>query len=473
MKKLTKDKVRDIIEDFAREIEAAKRVGRVGPKPAKTVINFRNELQTGYERDICFVPIELLRYRKDNGRISSDVLHYEKNHGLLHEKDERSQEIIEGFLRKKDPEKTEELRRTILHEDQREPAIITCDGFLINGNRRKMVKKMLSEDSQYKGDPKFTTMKVVILPGKDDKESGGAPTLKEIEQIENRYQLQSDGKAEYSGFDRALSIKRKIECGISLTEQLRDDPVYAGIGRKEFEKAIKKFETEYLQPLECIDRYLELLGRSVLYRTVFAGASDRIGRWQAFLDYYKSVRRGLEDERQRVRLGVDENEVGKIEQAAFTIIRKRDLKGVAKVHQIMRDLQKWLCNKDSKKELLELANIDQYLPPEERVDENGKELDEQTIDKKWGAKHATEIIHRVKNAKYCYEHKEEREAPLALLQTALSKLNHDNMDTSAISVDEIDRAMELIRKIKERLQKLERELYHHQKQYKKLSTKCK
>lgn len=467
MKKLTKDKVREIIDDFAREIAKSK---TEGPKPAKTVINFRNELRTGFERQIYFVPIDLLRYRKDNGRISSDVLHYEKDHGLLHEKDERSQEIIEDFLRKKDPEKTEELRRTILHEDQREPAIITCDGFLINGNRRKMVKKMLSEDPRYKGDPKLTTMKVVILPGKDDKESGGPPTLKEIEQIENRYQLQSDGKAEYSGFDRALSIKRKIECGISLAEQLRDDPVYAGIGRREFEKAIKKFETEYLQPLECIERYLDLLGRSELYRTVFAGASDRIGRWQAFLDYYKSVRRMLEIERLRIRHGVDENEVGKIEQAAFTIIRKRDLKGVAKVHQIMRELPKWLSNKDSKKELLELANIDQDLPPEERVDENGKELDEQTIDKKWGAKHATEIIRCVKNAKYCHEHKEEREAPLALLQAALSKLNHDNMDTSAIRHGEIHKAMELIRTIKERLQQLERELYQHQKQYKKLST---
>ena len=36
--------------------------------------------------------------------------------------------------------------------------------------------------------------KAVILPGKDD--VGGPSTLLESEQIENRYQLQSDGKAE-------------------------------------------------------------------------------------------------------------------------------------------------------------------------------------------------------------------------------------------------------------------------------------
>ena len=48
---------------------------------------------------------------------------------------------------------------------------------------------------------------VVILPGGDDE--GGPPTIKEIEQIENRYQLQSDGKSEYTNFDRAISIQEK------------------------------------------------------------------------------------------------------------------------------------------------------------------------------------------------------------------------------------------------------------------------
>ena len=39
---------------------------------------FRNERRDGIERDIYLVPIDLLRYRKDNGRISSDILNYEK-----------------------------------------------------------------------------------------------------------------------------------------------------------------------------------------------------------------------------------------------------------------------------------------------------------------------------------------------------------------------------------------------------------
>jgi len=82
-------------------------------------------------------------------------------------------------------------------------------------------------------------MKVVILPGKDSTKEGGPPTLLEIEKIENRYQLQSDGKSEYYGFDRALSIKRKIQIGLSLEDQLRDDPRYAEATDAQLDKAVK------------------------------------------------------------------------------------------------------------------------------------------------------------------------------------------------------------------------------------------
>ena len=269
MSKLTKSKTREIIDDFAQEIAKRK---ELGPKPAKTVIDFRNERRSGFERDIFYVPIDYLRYRKDNGRISSDVINYEKSNGLLDEKSKRAQEIVQGFLEEKDKEKTKELIRAIEHDGQREPAIITCDGFLINGNRRKMVMEKLANVPKYRGDPKFTNMKVVILPGKDD--MGGPPKLLEIEQIENRYQLQSEAKADYYAFDRAISMRRKIEFGMSLEEQLRDDPIYAGLGEKKFREEVKNFEGEYLKPLECIDRYLSYLGREKLYSTVSTGLGD-------------------------------------------------------------------------------------------------------------------------------------------------------------------------------------------------------
>lgn len=185
MAKLTKPQSREIIDDFADQIKIAK---ISGPKPTKAVINFRNEQKNGVERDVYLVPAGLLRYRKDNGRISSDVLHYERHFGILDETTAEAQNKLREFLEAKDKPKTEELIQSIKHDGQRDPAIITCDGFLINGNRRKMAFEKLYKSSL---DECYLRMKVVILPGKTDE--GGVPSLLEIEQIENRYQLQSDG----------------------------------------------------------------------------------------------------------------------------------------------------------------------------------------------------------------------------------------------------------------------------------------
>ena len=50
-----------------------------------------------------------------------------------------------SFSEDKDPEKTDILMKSIEHVGQSDPAIITCDGFLINGNRRKMVLEETQE----------------------------------------------------------------------------------------------------------------------------------------------------------------------------------------------------------------------------------------------------------------------------------------------------------------------------------------
>ena len=461
---LTKAKARDIIEDFAQDIAKTK---RLGPKPAKCVINFRQESRMGIERDIYYVPIELLRYRKDNGRISSDVLNYEKSHGLLDEKSTEAQKIIENFLREKDKEKTDDLRNIIQHEGQRDPAIITCDGFLINGNRRKMVMEQLRK--KFPGDARFVDMKVVILPGEGDE--GGQPSLLEIEQIENRYQLQSEGKAEYYAFDRALSIRRKIEFGMTLKEQLRDDPRYAGFDEKKFKEAVKKHENEYLGPLNCIDRYLSYLKREGLYTTVSSGLGDPEGRWQAFHDYYNVVYQKLDNEKTRIKFGIHENEIGSIEDVAFKIIRMREFPGMPKVHAIIRDLPKWLTNEYSKKELLKLKEVDVELPKEDKLDSKGDEYSERDIDRIWAKKNATKIMKHVKEAKNSFEYIKEKETPIELLEVALKKLTHENLKPSDVGPLDYSKAMRIARAIQQRANELENEFYSLQKEFGKLTGK--
>ncbi len=456
MDAITKSKTREIIDDFANEINERK---DIGPKPTTDVIFFRSEHIDNRERPVYKVPIELLRYRKDNGRISSDVESYEKLVEPLQERSEKAQKIIREFLTNKDPEKTNELVNSIRHSTQQKPAIITCDGFLINGNRRKLAIERLHDETK---DDKYRWMKVVILPGKKD--PGGPPTLYEIEEVENRYQLQSEGKAEYYNFDRAISMRRKVNLGMSLDAQLRDDPNYAKLPVSEFKKVVRKHEEEFIEPLNCIDNYLMHFGREGIYSTVSEGISDREGRWQAFLDYYKYVEKKLVDENKRIQdLKIKESEVGIVRDVAFKIIRKRDLSseksGLPKVHKLMRDFSKYLSNPESKRALFELKNIDGKLTKEECV-RDGKEVDERQKDLIWGAKNATTIIRQVKKAKQVIDYINEREEPISLLEAALDKLQHENLQPENIRLEDISRALKLAQEIKEFAHGLESDFWH-------------
>ncbi len=469
MDKITKSKTREIIDDFVKAIETVK---IKSSPPKRAVINFRKEAKDRKPRTIYEVPIEFLLYRKDNGRISSDVLNYEKDNGLLSEEAGETQKIIRKFLEEKDKEKTDELRRLIEHDGQRDPAIITCDGFLINGNRRKMVLENLLE--QFPGDARFKTIKVVILPGKGDE--GGPPTLLEIEEIENRYQLQSEGKADYSAFDRALSMRHKAEIGMSLEAQLRDDPLYANRPPKEFKKAIEEFTDKFLHPLESIDRYLSNLGREEHYGTISKGLGDPEGRWQAFLDYYNFLYKKIDNPKKCMKLGIEESEVGKIEDVAFKIIRMRQVRGlpgITKVHDVMRNMHKWLRNKDSKKELLRLVDIPLKLPKGETTDDKGRPFSERIVDNIWAQTHSAIINGQLKKAINHSDYKKEQETPIELLKTALKKLDHEDMRANSVKITDITEALKLVERIQKRAKEIGSEFFNYKKEYDKFKQKHK
>lgn len=450
--KISTDAKREIIDDFAKEIKAK---AERGVNPEKTVIEFRNDRHRGKagERDVFLVPVNLLRFRKDNGRIASDVASYEKLHGTLDETKVETQEILRKFLKEKDEENNLKLKKSIEHAGQNEAAIITCDGFLINGNRRKMTIEELG----------INTMKVVILPGKGDE--GGPPTIKEIEQIENRYQLQSDGKSEYTNFDRAISMQRKINAGMSLEEQLRDDSTHVGLSDKEFNKVVQKYKEEFLGPLQCIDRYLEQLDRSGLYDNISEGRTDREGRWYSFIDYYK-VYKQLQDDKRRTELGVEEDEVGDIEDVAFKIIRQKDFPEY-KTHEVIRKLPKILKSGGiAKKELMKITTASNELKGKYNDIEKPKD-----VDKYWAKENCTLIIGRVKEAIRRVEHEKETETPITLLQDALKKLNHDNMEPDTIDPFKVEEAIKLCREIQGTASELENTFDHLRQQFKKLVKK--
>ena len=452
---MTQERMREIIDDFAAEIQKRK----IEASPAEsTRIDFRNGIADNREETVYKVPLDLLRLRKENGRISSSVKTYEQMVGPLHPADSEAQLKLQEFLRNKDPEKTDELKTLLLADGQREPGIITADGFLINGNRRKVALGDLRDE--FPADDRFQTMKVVILPGKDDE--GGRPTLKEIEQIENRYQLQTEGKAEYHGFDAALSIRDKEERGYSLDQQMRDDSQYKLMNRAEFSKALKKRRKELLEPLQCVEEYLEAIGRPGEYSAISKGVGDPEGRWQAFIDLSGTFRRLAKTERGRQKMEIDVQEAGQILQAAYAVIRMRVIPPFKKVHEIMRALPKY--TEHGKEHLLDInKNTKHHLPKEEMTDKNGKLLPQNAIEEKWKNKYRTAITRDLIKAQDACVSGQETNAPMTLLADALNKLNHKNMIVKNIEKSDLTYALRQINEIKKRSEILGDEIYDQKK----------
>ena len=434
--------------------------------PTTDVIDFRNELKERFERTVESIPTKHLRFRKNNGRIIADVESYEKENGvILNEEKDQTQEVLRKFLANNDKEKNEELKSSLSQKGQQRPAIITCDGFLINGNRRKMALEELFNSKNQ--DSQFEMMRVVILPEN--------VTELEIQKVENRYQLQSEGKSEYQGLNRAIKFQRNIENGFSLEAQLRDDPNYHDLPKDKFDKVVKDFKKKFLNPLSCVDDYLKTFDRKGMYNTVSESSTDKEGRWQAFIDYSNFKSGTLTNKTKLARLQIKENEIGKIENAVFKIIRKRSLnvkgKEIGKVHDFVRKLPKYLGNKDAKKMILQIADVPEDIPEELKVDKDGNKLNEREIDEKWGANNREQILGNLIQAHGHLTNQEQRDKPLELLEDALKKLQHDNLKIENMGSEYYEKALALAKNIIGEAETIHKEVDNARFKMKKLGKK--
>ncbi len=442
------DGSRVVIENLKKVIDSNKK--QASP-PDVAVIDYQNELQDKIPRPVELIPTRLLKFRKDNGRIKADVESHERTlNVILDESSEETQKLLRSFLIKNDPEKNDELKKALVHKGQKDPAIITCDGFLINGNRRKMALEELFKERNH--DPKYEMMRVVILPE-------GATELN-IQKIENRLQLQSEGKSEYQGLNRALTIRANERKNFPLEAQLRDDPNYHDLGPKEFKRVVDEYRKKYLLPLERVDKYLSTFNREGLYNTISEGTGDKEGRWQAFIDYSNFYYSTLENPTERLKLGIKEEEIGLIENAIFKIIRKRNLnspeieKVLGKLHAFVRggNLKKYLGNSDAKKYLINIAKeVKEDIPEEKKQNKEGERYTEREIDEKWSndAKVKEGVLGNLMKAYKAVNSHTERNKPLELLEDALKKLKHDNLKIENMDTSHYDKAMELTKQIGE------------------------
>lgn len=460
------DGARAVIVNLKKIIDSNKK--QASP-PDVAVIDYQNELQDKIPRPVELIPTRLLKFRKDNGRIKADVESHEKTFNvILDESDDETQKLLRSFLIKNDPEKNDELKKALVHKGQKDPAIITCDGFLINGNRRKMALEELFQERNH--DPKYEMMRVVILPE-------GATELN-IQKIENRLQLQSEGKSEYQGLNRALTIRANERKNFPLEAQLRDDPNYHDLGPKEFKKVVEEYRKKYLLPLEMVDKYLSTFNREGLYNTISEGTGDKEGRWQAFIDYSNFYNGVLKNKSKHGEYNLKENEVGRIENAISKIIRKRSLNSkelessIGKVHDFIRKAPKYIKNTEAKKFLLKIADeVKEDIPEEMKYDKQGKKYDERDIDEKWGNHFRKEILGNLIQAHRILNNQAERIKPIELLEDSLKKLNHENMKIDGLAVESFKDGLDLCIRISERANEIYKLIDNERGKFNKLKGK--
>lgn len=375
------------------------------PTDETKVIPYRDWKKIQKTSIVYKIPIEYCKFRVDNGRIATQITTYETSKGTLDPNSETAQEIISSFLAKSDTGNNEILKKSLARDGQRDPAVITADGFLINGNRRKWALEQLNKANPSE---KYKYLKVVILPGLNDPER---PTISDLALMENDFQLYSDGRSEYSSMNKTLTLFKNVQKGIPLEEMLRQDPSYAALNDKEFKKSIQDFKKKYFRPLELMNEYLQ----ANKIKNDFVRVEDK---WTAFQDMSARVIDQIESERGLITYQIDENEIGLIKAAAFNIIKLRDHESVdQRTHKLMSRMLKWV--EVDKKEVLKIGRIeDPYeslADPDERFN-------------KWNDDFNEQIVNSIKKLDNLSERKKEQESAINRLEDILQKLNHEELN---------------------------------------------
>lgn len=153
------------------------------------------------------LPLDKLYYNIKNGRFAAELHELEASEGrrLEPEKPKDALKIEELLL--KDQTRTDWLKKDIIRVGQLQPATITDDGYIVNGNRRAAILNQLYRE---KGDARYSFLEAVRLP----------PDVspQDLWRFEAGFQLAVELKADYGPVNELLKIKEGQEYGLHFQE---------------------------------------------------------------------------------------------------------------------------------------------------------------------------------------------------------------------------------------------------------------
>ena len=374
-----------------------------------------------------------LAYNKANGRIKAEVLEKEAELGrILNQFDDNDKKILREILLSIRRDENDKIKEDLRKNTQIFPGIITVDGVVINGNRRKALLEELFEETN---DEKYRYLDIHILPSDINKS--------ELWLIEAGIQLSAPQQLDYSPINHLLKLREGINSGLTMPQMA--SRIY-GVSEEQLTSDLKR--------LDLIDGYLtDFLGKEGKYYLV-KNLNEHFINLCNILDWAERPRGAV-----RRDWAPNKDDINELKLVGFYYIRMR------MPHLRIRDLRDIFATSDAWQEVRRALSVDSNLtddekqkfgitpiPEAEAADDFDEMEDKDAIvtlaEKRDVREEEIWRVGRTSALKSIYEDAKEQERivkdsekPLSLAQRALKNIQAISIDSNKLSDPEIDQIL--------------------------------
>lgn len=351
------------------------------------------------------LPLDLTYYNIKNGRFAAEYVDLIKNEGReLNPKNSEDSKKIQAELIGLDPKQSRILEKDLQQYGQKDPGIITYDGFVINGNRRRSVLEELISS----GHSKFKFIEVARLPPN--------VSSQDLWKLEAGIQLSKNIQVEYGPINELLKFKEGIDAGLKPIEIANS--LYGGFKEKDI--------LDKLEQLKLIMEYLNFIGEP--------GVFNRAKRIHEHFIDLQNILKGFK------KFGAVPDEIVNVKRIGFQLIHD----GVPQ--REIRKIKEILANEKSKREFLKAI---EYSKSEESNKKKERKIRAELID---GFTEPRTIFN---NCLDSIKALSESQQPEKLLKRALTNLESIDFDSNLLRDPEITALISdielIIKKIKNNL----------------------
>ena len=396
-------------------------------------IRYCGEVITFIEYEI---PMDLIIYNVENGRIASLVKSYEREHSSLNPEKEEDAKQIAQFLYDSNDIANKKTKRNIVANGQLETGIITCDGVLVDGNRRVSLMRQIISDSSFSTSERARCEKfrAIVLPEDADK--------KEILRLETTFQMGADEKVGYNAIEKYLHAQDLSDQGFSTSDI------------SEFMNLDGATEvTKLLEIKQLIDEYLEYFGLDGLYTRLPKGFEDDLQKLNTAI---RKIKNGSINWIPTTRLTEVENDLKCI---SFDYIRLnakspdgfefRSIASTSNANFLVNEdiwnqfVKSW---QDATNDITETP-IEVVLSKATTTNESSRLLEAR--DNEWRTNVKDNLMEAFNDAQTTLNNKKEKEKPGVLFKRALNALQQIDIENLGAATDKSDilKYIEQVKKI--------------------------